>query len=436
MANGGFAGGLATGIQSGLDLRLRRQQAQATQDLAQQQLTIQQKKQQQAVDDARMEQLNDLADTAITTGNEALYFSVNKAQNELTEGEIPIVNNIVDGKTAQKFISDSMKKIKDPNDPADKNQLLQGLRELSGILSPPTRTLVSEGLEGSISDTETLFKEQRAETRTLAAEGRTETRTIAKEGRKPPTIAGQQAEIISQIRAGTKTVEGLSELEFGLVNKAISTGAISLTVDPDTGAISFQQGSGGFTKPTETKAEQTFMSGQGLLGVIEDFRDILRPENIGLVGDIRATVQGVAQQGGALASRLMGNGDSISRRILQDGDKINASRWFDPNLSQMNFLSNIIAYKHAKTLDPSGRLSDRDLIEAKRSLGLEKKLIGIKDITTVLNGLERLTIRTMKNANQLLGSRFTDPLSRAEQRGTGDKGKTPEQEADDFMKGF
>lgn len=251
---------------------------------------------------------------------------------------------------------------------------------------------------------------------------------------KAPTVPQQQAAIIADIREGRTRVEDLSELERGLVNKAIATGEISLSVDPDTGAISFSQGGGGLTKPTQSKAEQTFMSGQGLLGVVNDFRDILRPENVGLVGDIRQTVQGAIQQGGALASRLSGMGDDVMQAALANGDEINRTRWFDPNLTQMDFLSNIIAYKHAKTLDPSGRLSDRDLIEAKKSLGLEKKLVGIKDLATVLNGLEKITIRTMTDANALLKNRFTNPVSRAERTRQATGGaQTPEDEANAFL---
>ncbi|MEE8382229.1 MAG: hypothetical protein V3R78_10205 [Thermodesulfobacteriota bacterium] len=254
------------------------------------------------------------------------------------------------------------------------------------------------------------------------------------ESEKAPTLPQQTASIISRLRTGELTVDGLSEVDRGLVNKAIRTGGISLSVGPN-GEMQFSQGGGGLSAPSVTKDEQAFITSQDTISVVNDLRDILSTTNVGAVGDFRKFIQGAVQQGGALAEALVGAGDTITEQAIQDGDDISSDRWFDPELSQRDYLANILAYKVAKTEAPGDRVTDRDLKNFKDSLGLGKALTGIKDIASILNAVERRTIRRANQANVRLKNKFAPLTTRAEQRKVATGGATPEDEANNFLSG-
>ena len=204
MANGNILTGAAAGFQAGQaqqerarSFGLQQQQIQAAQmqqqlenELANQELLAEQAKLKQKEEDDEFNRLSSLSEKAISTGNEPLFFKINKKQNELSDGEIPIVDNIADAKMVQSVLSESLKQINDPKSTVDKSVLLQNLRSLKSILPPPTQTRVGEELGGFAEDVQAGITGERKLATTLASEERGVQRDIAgeirtKEGEVP-----------------------------------------------------------------------------------------------------------------------------------------------------------------------------------------------------------------------------------------------------------
>jgi hypothetical protein len=189
--------------------------------------------------------------------------------------------------------------------------------------------------------------------------------------------------------------------------KLVSRTGMQIEVGPD-GTVRVTQGEVGdqTTIATQTKAEQGIGHAQLARGLIREFRGVLRPENVGLIGDVRRTFFGAVQQGGALArllEREVGEiKDDLSKSQRRPFDKegkpmsvlaeVNERTFFDPNLSTADVLSQILAYKLARILDPSGRLSVDDVQRAEKALGVNKILANVPDVLTRLDLFERMIV--------------------------------------------
>lgn len=163
-------------------------------------------------------------------------------------------------------------------------------------------------------------------------------------------------------------------------------------------------GLGGATTATQTRAQQTLDTAQDTLGVIQQFRETLRPENMGLSGDIRGL--GIGALGQAESFRAWGNDQTqqIIDQAIESGDTLDLSKFaVDPALSGQKLLENVLAYRLAKIQDPSGRISDKDFANAKLSLGTGKKLSSIGDVLARVDAFEQTVQRTQGIAQQRLG---------------------------------
>jgi hypothetical protein len=163
-------------------------------------------------------------------------------------------------------------------------------------------------------------------------------------------------------------------------------------------------GLGGATTSTQTRAQSTIDTAQDTLGTIQQFREILRPENIGLSGDIRELGIGALGQAESLRAWADDQTSSIIDQVISSGDTLNLDKFaVDPDLSEQGLLENILAYRLAKIQDPDGRISDADFRNARLSLGTGKKLSGIGDILARLDAFEKTVNRTQDIARKRLG---------------------------------
>ena len=199
----------------------------------------------------------------------------------------------------------------------------------------------------------------------------------------------------------TRVKEGKMTLEDAF---AVKQGKKRIHIDPTTGEVTIEEGAIIEATPTvRTRAQEKLDEIESAIGVMGDIRNVIKPENVGLSGDLRNFVFGTAQQAEAFRISLEGLKGDVAADLSANGFTGNQFKFFDPNLSQLDALENLLAYKLARSLDPSGRLSDFDVQNAKQSIGLGKKLTGIRDVGTRLDAIEQTLIRERNIQNKRLG---------------------------------
>ena len=223
-------------------------------------------------------------------------------------------------------------------------------------------------------------------------------------------ISGQQPEVALRGRRAPSQVETV-RLEDGTVrsfrrddpalDKALQQGGVRFTAQVQSPDIA---GIGGATASTQTRAQQTLDTATDTIGVIQQFRESLRPENVGLSGDIRGVGIGALGQMESFKAWANDETNNIIEQAITAGDTLNLSKFaVDPALSSQKMLENVLAYRLAKINDPSGRVSDKDFDAAQRSLGFGKKLTSIGDVFARVDAMEKTVLRTKGIAQQRLG---------------------------------
>ncbi|MGI9490307.1 MAG: hypothetical protein ACR2RF_31340 [Geminicoccaceae bacterium] len=163
-------------------------------------------------------------------------------------------------------------------------------------------------------------------------------------------------------------------------------------------------GLGGATTSTQTRAQSTLDAASDTLGVIQQFRESLRPENIGLSGNLRELGIGTLGQAESFRAWADDQTQGIIDQAISSGDTLDLSKFaVDPELSSQRLLENVLAYRLAKIQDPDGRISDQDFRNAKLSLGTGKKLSSIGDVLARVDAFEKTVQRTQGIAQQRLG---------------------------------
>lgn len=163
------------------------------------------------------------------------------------------------------------------------------------------------------------------------------------------------------------------------------------------------------TAATKTKNAEILDNGENVLGIINQYRSVLRPENVGLVGDLRGLVFGAGQQSDAFAQLLKGQANAVVDQLGQSGGTVNVSNFFDPKLSKSELLGNILTYQLAFINSPDGRVSNDDFKVAKQSLSIDKLLTGSGDISSKVDALEEVVHRRMAIASRRLGTEQAKP---------------------------
>jgi phosphoglycerate-specific signal transduction histidine kinase len=145
-----------------------------------------------------------------------------------------------------------------------------------------------------------------------------------------------------------------------------------------------------------------------LKGTIDQYRNVLRPENVGMIGDLRGLVYGAGQQANAFSQLLQRHAAGTMADLMSTNSDVSLSEFNDPKLSQSQLLSNLLAAKYARVTNPVGVITDKDYIIAKKGLGLEGLLTGATDITEKLKALETAADRVEAIAR----TRLRDPNER------------------------
>jgi len=163
------------------------------------------------------------------------------------------------------------------------------------------------------------------------------------------------------------------------------------------------------TSPEQAKARDRIDATTDLDNTIAAYRKVLRPENVGLLGNMRGLVYGAGQQADAFSQLLKQHAASTMSDLMSNDSPISLSHFNDANLSKSELLGNLLAAKYARMMNPTGVISDKDLLHAKTGLGLEKIFSGATDISVKLDALQEASQRVREIAK----TRLRNPQERS-----------------------
>lgn len=150
----------------------------------------------------------------------------------------------------------------------------------------------------------------------------------------------------------------------------------------------------GATTSTRTGVQNQLLSIATARATTKQLLNIIRknPQSQGVVGFVRGTAQDMmatAGEVGQLFNDELGANGQIAQDI-QNGliDAGLAGKYFDPSIPAIDMLSNLLAYQVARANDPNGRASDKDIENARRTIGGDKWLSNAAESSTRLSQLD------------------------------------------------
>ena len=143
-----------------------------------------------------------------------------------------------------------------------------------------------------------------------------------------------------------------------------------------------------------TKLQESYVSDENYLATLDQVMPLLREENFGIPGGIRAWYRDIKGSGGAFDAWIGGVRQDATLQGGKGDEQFTYSKWFDESLQDLSatdMLMNTIAYMKAKSLDSGGRVSDKDVENQKRALGFERDC---RTSTIFVRVLSRITPRS------------------------------------------
>jgi len=116
-----------------------------------------------------------------------------------------------------------------------------------------------------------------------------------------------------------------------------------------------------------------------IIDTINSIREVADDErNFGAVGAVRSTIQDLIQQGDATAQQFGGEAARVRNEIQSGAADVDLGL-FNPNIPAINLYNNVLAFKLARSLDPSGRLSNDDVKRAQAAIGNPQGILGNRE---------------------------------------------------------
>jgi hypothetical protein len=165
------------------------------------------------------------------------------------------------------------------------------------------------------------------------------------------------------------------------------------------------------TPAARSQAQMVLNESTGLTELADSFLANLKPENVGFVAKLRKAAFGASAQTDAFSKTLAPSRDAVLDDIaannLQPGTEpgVDVTKYFDPTLSTIEMLGNVIAYRHAKILDPTGKLSDADIENSKKSLGLGGMLVSDADVRKRIELVKEFSGKSAAQAQKVLAAK-------------------------------
>lgn len=153
----------------------------------------------------------------------------------------------------------------------------------------------------------------------------------------------------------------------------------------------------GIGKPGQNVIDRNIMQIDQTVGTIDTLAKLIGDNQAsqGLVGNFRSAMQNLGQTGNELASYFGGEVERINNDIREGNLPADLAESFDPSLSAIDVMSNVLAFQYAKVLNED-RLSNEMLQQARRALNLEGMLANQADSLTRLNTI-RDTLMAERN---------------------------------------
>lgn len=159
----------------------------------------------------------------------------------------------------------------------------------------------------------------------------------------------------------------------------------------------------GATTSTRTGVQNQLLSIATARATTKQLLNLIKsnPNSQGVVGFIRGTAQDVMATTGEVGALMSGEmkkiADAVQTGMLDAGV---AQKFFDPSIPAIDMLSNLLAYQVARANDPNGRASDKDIENARRTIGGDKWLSNAAESSTRLSQLDLMLAQQEK----MLGS--------------------------------
>lgn len=141
----------------------------------------------------------------------------------------------------------------------------------------------------------------------------------------------------------------------------------------------------GLTTASKTAHQQRMTAAKDVVDLSDRFLKLAKPENFGWVGSVRGTYQNARSQLGAVANWADSTAKNANKAQAKPGEKWTPDEWFDTSLPAQEFVINTLAYAIARQRDPSGRVSDMDVMNAKQSLDATGGLSNINAVGARVN---------------------------------------------------
>ena len=170
---------------------------------------------------------------------------------------------------------------------------------------------------------------------------------------------------------------------------------MDIQFDKDGKLLSIQTGGKGGKLPTATitQAMGTATTAKQSLDVVNTLRQIIEtdPAAVSATGRVNLTV---ANLGRTLAESITPGDDATASKLEQ---------LKTANVSSAEFLGQLLAFQVALLANPDGRISDADVKNAQKALGLGKKISSAADILPRLDQYETLLRARHEDAVAILG---------------------------------
>jgi hypothetical protein len=141
----------------------------------------------------------------------------------------------------------------------------------------------------------------------------------------------------------------------------------------------------GLTGASKTAHQARMTAAKDVVNLSDRFLELAKPENFGWVGSVRGTYQNARSQLGATANWADSAARDAKKAKVKTGEKWTPEEWFDTSLPAQDFVLNTLAYAIARQRDPSGRVSDMDVLNARQSLDATGGLSNINAVGARVN---------------------------------------------------
>lgn len=240
---------------------------------------------------------------------------------------------------------------------------------------------------------------------------------------KSTSIKGIVKSVIVDGEPKTLLINPVTGETIADLGKPLPKGGIRLSTDKE-GNVTFESGDLKEDVVTSRKQLDKIQSIDVVSAGFDDLESILKEENIGLSGAVRKRVFGFRQQSQAfqdffvklqkeVQTDAIGNSSQPNKsKFSPDAKLFDIDKLFDESLDEQDTLATILAYRLARSLDPGARLSDVDVENAKKVIGLNSILTGKASIKAKFGAIRRQLGRERQAAERRLGKKvdkFVDP---------------------------